>query len=83
MLTLPSICSDASVISLWIVTDNEIGIIFDVLGDYLGICGTISILNCYPVSPLNKEFLYFNIIYLIVFRNSHENMVLHATTSLR
>ena len=38
-----------------IVTGNETGIASDALGDSLYICGTIiSILNWYPISPLNK-----------------------------
>ena len=54
----------------------------DVLGNSLTLCETIiSILNCYPGSPLTKTLLLEMIEALIVCRNGHENMVLHDTPS--
>ena len=68
----------------WIETGNETGSPSDVLGDPLTLCGTIiSSLKCSPRSPLTKEFLSVTIEDLIVCRNGHENMVLHANPSNR
>ena len=64
----------------WISTYNKTGSPSDVLGASLAICGTtISSLNCFTRIPLIKALLLVMIEALIVCRNGHENMVLHAT----
>ena len=68
----------------WIANGNLTVSNSDVLGASLAICGTIIyILNCSPSSALTKKFFSVIIEALIVCRNGHENMVLHATPSPR
>ena len=51
----------------------------DALGAYLDLCGTIiSSLDCFPKCPLIKALLLVIIKDLIVCRNVHEKMMLHA-----
>ena len=65
-----------------ITTSNKTGSPSGILGDFLDICGTIiSRLNFSPRSPLTKALLLVIIKALIIFRDGHENMVLHATPS--
>ena len=67
-----------------IVTGNGTGSTYDVLVSSLDLCITsISRLNCSPRSPLNKALFSVITEALIVYRNWHENMVLHATPSPR
>ena len=67
-----------------IVTGNETGSPYDVLGDPLALrWTTISSLNCYHSIPLTKALLSVIIKVLIVCSNSHKDMVLHATPSPR
>ena len=62
-----------------ITTSNGTVSTSDVLGYYLALCGTIIyIFNFSPGSPLTKALLLVIIESLIIFRNGHENMVLHA-----
>ena len=66
----------------WIKTGNGTGGPSDVLVASLALCVTIIyILNCSPSSTLTKALLLVNIEDLIVYRNGHRNMVLHATRS--
>ena len=68
----------------WIKTGNETGITSDVLGAYLAICTAIvSSLNYYTRSLLNNSLFLVIIETLIVCRDGHEYMVLHATPSAR
>ena len=69
---------------LWIVNGNKTGSLSDVLGDSLALYGTIiSILNCSTRNPLTKSLFVVIIEDLIVCKNGHKNMFLHATPSLR
>ena len=68
----------------WIENGNETESPYGILGASLDLCRTIiSSLNFSPRSLLIKAFLLLLIEALIVFRNGHENMVLHATHSPR
>ena len=68
----------------WIATGNESGSPSGVLGDPLALCGTIiSSLNWSPMIPQTKSLLSVIIEDLIVCRNVHGKMMLHATPSPR
>ena len=68
----------------WIDTDSENGSPSNSLGASLDLCGVIiPSLNFSPRSPITKELFSVMIEALIVCRNVHENMVLHATPSPR
>ena len=78
LLLLPPLSSMLSCFT-WTKTGNETGSPYNVLGDFLDLCETIiPTLNCYPRSPLTKTLFLVMIEALIVFRNGHKNMVLHA-----
>ena len=62
-----------------IATGSETVSTSDALGASLALCGTIiSSLDCFPKCPLIKALLLVIIKALIVYRNVHEEMVLHA-----
>ena len=63
----------------WITTGNESGGPSDVFGDSLDICGIIIYsMKLSPRSPLTKVLFYVITRALIVCRNGHQYMVLHA-----
>ena len=77
----PYILIGAYGLSSGIETRNYTVITPDALDTYLTLSGTIiSILSCYPRSPLTKEFFSAIIEDLFFCRNGHEDMVLQNTT---
>ena len=79
----PYVFLSISVINLGIRTVNETGIPYNFLHASLDIFGAIIlILNCYTRIPIAKVLLLVVLEDLIIFRNGHKNMLLHATPSL-